>query len=143
MGGPSSRLRASDRDREEAAARLRGHFTDGRLQADELAERLDQVYRAKTFGDLDGAFTDLPGRPAHWGHGPSALPAPAEGRDRPPAPVTHRPPRIGLLVGAIILLALAVAPGAHGLLFPGVVLAVLWVRRMGGGCRGPRGSTPF
>jgi Domain of unknown function (DUF1707) len=60
MGGRSS-LRASDADRDQAAALLREHYAQGRLDVDELRDRIDKVYRSRTYGDLDGALVDLPG----------------------------------------------------------------------------------
>ena len=55
------RMRASDADRERAAALLREHAAVGRLTAEEFEERLDKVFRAKTVGELDGLLADLPG----------------------------------------------------------------------------------
>lgn len=55
-------LRASDSDREQAANLLRDHYADGRIAPDELAERLDHVYRAGNLGDLQAPFDDLPTR---------------------------------------------------------------------------------
>lgn len=61
-------LRASDADREAVAARLRRAGEDGRLDPDELEERLGQAYAAKTFGQLDELTADLgPDRPARSG----------------------------------------------------------------------------
>ncbi len=62
-------LRMSDAEREEAATELGEHFAQGRLTADEYAERLDRVWAARTHGELAPLFRDLPGR-----YGP---PAPA------------------------------------------------------------------
>jgi hypothetical protein len=56
-------LRASDADRERAAAEIREHFAQGRLSADELAERLDRAYSAQTVGELQALRTDLPALP--------------------------------------------------------------------------------
>jgi Flp pilus assembly protein TadB len=53
-------LRVSDAERNEVSERLARHFTDGRLDQSELSARLDQATRAKTRGDLDGLFDDLP-----------------------------------------------------------------------------------
>src|SRR5207244_162233 len=41
-------LRVSDQERERAAAEIREHFAAGRLDADELAERLERAYAART-----------------------------------------------------------------------------------------------
>lgn len=53
-------LRASDADRDEAAAVLGGAMAAGRLTSAEYAERLDAVYAAKTLGDLAPLTRDLP-----------------------------------------------------------------------------------
>jgi len=55
-----SELRASDEERERTAAALRRHYAAGRIHADELEERVDRAYRAKTRGDLDALVMDLP-----------------------------------------------------------------------------------
>ncbi|WP_167000599.1 DUF1707 domain-containing protein [Mumia sp. ZJ430] len=53
-------LRASDPDRERIADILRDAASEGRLEPDELGERLDQTYQAKTFRDLEALVADLP-----------------------------------------------------------------------------------
>jgi hypothetical protein len=53
-------MRVGDAEREAAAAQVREHFASGRLTQDELNERLDQTFAAKTRGDLNAVFTDLP-----------------------------------------------------------------------------------
>src|ERR1700733_1854450 len=60
-------MRVSDAERDAAATELREHFASGRLNQDELDERLTAVFAAKTRGDLSALFTDLPS-----GHGGSA-----------------------------------------------------------------------
>ncbi len=57
-------LRASDQDRERAAWQLREHFAAGRLTQDELNERVQTAYRARTQGELDTLLWDLPMLPA-------------------------------------------------------------------------------
>jgi hypothetical protein len=56
-------LRASDEQRDRAAAEIREHFAAGRLDDDELAERLEAVYRARTQGELRAVRADLPALP--------------------------------------------------------------------------------
>jgi hypothetical protein len=58
-------IRVGDAEREAAATELREHFATGRLTQDELNERLDQAFAAKTRGDLHAVMTDLPS--AHSG----------------------------------------------------------------------------
>lgn len=53
-------MRVGDAEREAAAAEVREHFASGRLTQDELNQRLDQTFAAKTRGDLNAVFTDLP-----------------------------------------------------------------------------------
>ena len=53
-------LRASDADRGRFVETLRQHHVDGRLTADELTERTERAYPARTLGDLDALATDLP-----------------------------------------------------------------------------------
>jgi len=53
-------VRASDVERDAAAAALQEHFAQGRLTLDELQERLDSVLAARTHGQLDQLFADMP-----------------------------------------------------------------------------------
>jgi hypothetical protein len=53
-------VRVGDADREAIAAQLREHFADGRLTLEELNERLDQAFAAKTKADLNTVMRDLP-----------------------------------------------------------------------------------
>ncbi len=55
-----STIRLSDAERDAAAADLGEHFAQGRLTADEHAERLEQVWGAKTRGEIAPIFGDLP-----------------------------------------------------------------------------------
>ncbi|MCW2767385.1 MAG: hypothetical protein JWO11_3344 [Nocardioides sp.] len=57
-------VRIGDAEREQAAAALGEHFAQGRLTLEEHAERLDQIWSARTHGDLEPIFRDLPGQPA-------------------------------------------------------------------------------
>ena len=63
--GPQDRsLRAADADRESVAELLREQHLAGRLDTDELQERLDRVFAAKTYAELDAVVVDLPVRPS-------------------------------------------------------------------------------
>ena len=53
-------LRASDRDRADAAARLSAHAAAGRLDVDELEARLERVNAAVHVRDIRAAEADLP-----------------------------------------------------------------------------------
>jgi hypothetical protein len=55
-------FRASDADRELVADRLRHATAEGRLSPDELEERLEAVFTARTYGELDAVVDDLPGQ---------------------------------------------------------------------------------
>ncbi len=59
-------MRASDADRERVANVLREAAGDGRLTMDELDERLDAVYAAKTYAELEPITHDLPGTGASY-----------------------------------------------------------------------------
>lgn len=53
-------MRVGDAEREATAAELREHYASGRLTLDELNDRIDRAFAAKTRGDLDGLMRDLP-----------------------------------------------------------------------------------
>lgn len=53
-------LRVSDADRHAVADILREAAGEGRLDIDELEERLDETYKAKTYADLEPITQDLP-----------------------------------------------------------------------------------
>jgi hypothetical protein len=53
-------MRAADADRERVADVLREAVAQGRISFDELDERLDQAYSAKTYAELEGITRDLP-----------------------------------------------------------------------------------
>jgi hypothetical protein len=68
-------LRASDADRDRIADILREALAEGRLTAEEHAERVEEVYRAKTVGQLEPLVQDLPA--AHERRqGPAFVPPP-------------------------------------------------------------------
>ena len=56
-------LRASDADRERVAEQLEQAAGDGRLTLVELQDRLDALYAAKTYGELEPVVADLPREP--------------------------------------------------------------------------------
>ena len=71
-------LRASDADRERIANVLRDAAGDGRLTMEELDERLDAVYAAKTYAELEPITHDLPET------GTGYVPAASPGASRDP-----------------------------------------------------------
>ena len=56
----SASIRASDADRDAVAERLRRAAVEGRIDADELDERLHVALRARTYGELQRLLGDLP-----------------------------------------------------------------------------------
>jgi hypothetical protein len=62
LSGPADRgrLRVSDADRESTADVLREAAGQGRISMDELDERLEHAYAAKTYADLAQVTHDLP-----------------------------------------------------------------------------------
>ena len=100
MSGPPAvpepgNLRASDADRERVAEVLRAAAGDGRLTLEELDERLDAVYAAKTYAELAPITHDLPR--SGDAHVPGPAPAPAPGGD---------PQRFGGLPGSTTAVAI-------------------------------------
>src|SRR6201995_51656 len=82
QGPAPADLRVSDAERQAVADQPSHHFGDGRLDQAEFDERLSQAMNAKTYRDLDGLLTDLPGTQASGGAG---LPPGGGGG------LTHRP----------------------------------------------------
>jgi uncharacterized membrane protein YccC len=85
-------LRASDTDREQFVETLRQHHAEGRLTVEELTERTERAYAARTLGDLDALDGDLPRLQR-----PAAAPAPPP---HPPA-VRQTAARAALLRSAL------------------------------------------
>lgn len=57
-------LRISDEQRERAAQEIREHFAAGRLTDEELDDRVQAAYAARTEGELQSLLSDLPQLPA-------------------------------------------------------------------------------
>jgi hypothetical protein len=118
-------VRASDAERDAVGEALRRHHGDGRLDTEELQERISRCYSATTRGELDRLLADLPadpspGEPSRW-----------RGR-RPGWP----PFAVALLV---LLVATASAGHAHGHpVWPVLLLAVVAARMIGGRRRANR-----
>jgi hypothetical protein len=149
-------VRVGDADRDAVAAQLREHYADGRLTLDELNERLDQTFAAKTTADLNTVMRDLPHVPR---------PAPAlvgsagsgwdsgngySGRGRR---FTSFAPAMGLvwafvILGAVMLFGLGGGDRPLAIVILLAVLALLKrlfgfsVRRGGRGGRGGGGGGP-
>jgi hypothetical protein len=118
---PSGGLRASDADRERVADALRRHHLDGRIDTDELQERLERCYAARTTGELAPLLADLP----------------ADRRARPSRDAARSHPLWPLAAVVVVFLTFAtVGAVAHGHPGPLPFLAVLLLLKLAWG--GPR-----
>ena len=100
-GYPDQQMRVSDAERADVADRLARHYGDGRLDKAEFDERVSRAMAAKTVGDFQGLFDDLPNLPPDTPSGsPKAPGASAPGYAARPG----RRPRslLGLLVLVLI-----------------------------------------
>ncbi len=92
-----STLRASDAERERIAEQLRHATAEGRLLTEELEERLEAAFAARTYGELDAVVADLPG-------------AAVRRRERPQSTPWLRPvPILALIILAPFLFSLLLA----------------------------------
>jgi hypothetical protein len=73
---PADTARAADTDREATAEILRTAAAEGRIDFEELDDRLGQAYSAKTYSQLRALVADLPAQPA-LAPRQDALPEPA------------------------------------------------------------------
>ena len=109
-----------DSDRSSAVDELRQHFDSGRLTLEEFENRLAEINAARTRGDLEHAFRQLP-------------------RTEPPASLRLRDRRwssLALQYGVVNVVCIAVwlASGAQGDFWPKWVLVgtlVMYLRRLG------------
>jgi hypothetical protein len=69
-------LRASDADREAVAERLRVASVDGRIDEEELEQRLSEAYSAKWVADLDRLVADVMPPPPPAPPAPPSYPVP-------------------------------------------------------------------
>ncbi len=103
-----SEHRASDAEREATADRLRLAAGDGRLDPEELEERLEAAYGARTVGALAELTRDLPA---------TRTPAEPE-RDRDWASPAVRGRLASFIVANTVCIAIWAASGAHGSFWP-------------------------
>ena len=73
--GPADADRAADADREAVAERLRVAAGEGRIDLEELDDRLGRAYGARTYGQLRALVADLPVQSVSE-RGPDALAEP-------------------------------------------------------------------
>jgi hypothetical protein len=109
------RLRASDADRERTAQLLREHHAVGRLTAEEFNDRLEQVFAARTLGELDELLADLPAIDLYQLPSAGIRPPRRGGSGLRVADDSLLPDRtvssIGWAAGSVLLVALWVAVG--------------------------------
>jgi hypothetical protein len=123
-------LRVGDAERDAVAADLGEHYAAGRLTLDELHQRLDAVFAAKTAGQLTRIMADLPGsaRLASRLHGPYPTGSGLPGAGRPSRELRESPTpsdRAGrvaamslLLLAMLIWLFTALLFARHGIYHP-------------------------
>jgi hypothetical protein len=137
--GPYDRsLRAADRDRDAVADILREQHLAGRLETDELQERVERCYAAKTYAELDAVLADLPAqgpRPQQTGGLDSST-----GRRRWPAPPLAWVPLLPVLIVAIALSHGHLVWLVPALLFFCVIRPLRWHAAGAGLCGGTHGS---
>lgn len=111
-------MRVSDAERQAVADRLGGHYSEGRLDQAEFDDRVSRAMTAKTRGDLDGLFDDLP----------DPEPTGASGKGGPVSrAVPYRRRRRGGFVRVLLLVVLAmVALSAVGHIFAAITWFVPW-----------------
>lgn len=94
-------MRVSDADRERVAELLRDAYAEGRLDAEEHAERIEAAYSAKTFGELVPLTRDLPAhRPLSFEKPPLAAPRPAPAAPQLPPARQESPSMVAVFGGA-------------------------------------------
>ncbi len=101
---PTADLRASDAERERVVDFLRENALVGRLDHDELDERIGLAYAAVTRGDLERLLVDLP-------RGASRQPAPRP-RRTVPAKRRQSSPAMVLVGAAALAIPMMVLTGA-------------------------------
>jgi Domain of unknown function (DUF1707) len=125
-----SSLRASDADRDAVAERLRQAAVEGRLDPDELEQRLHAALRAKTYGELDRLLGDLPSQPVKW-----------ERPRRGVAPATSFAVVMVLrTIVALAILGVVLVAAAAAFAWWMIGLVVFLVLRSSHGCHGHRRS---
>jgi hypothetical protein len=88
-----AQLRVSDADRHRVAEILREAAAEGRIDIEELDERLESTYAAKTYGDLVPITSDLPVPQ------PEGAPAPRPHPARPSVPAARYDSSIAIMGG--------------------------------------------
>jgi hypothetical protein len=115
-------LRASDAERERTATLLRDHAAAGRLTPEELDERLDVAYAARTVGELETLVRDLPAHDAAAGAHPTRSARREAARRR----LQHAIGQAMLVSAAAITIWLAT--GADGSFWPRWIILISAIR---------------
>lgn len=131
--------RAGDADRDRVAAVLREAHAEGRLDLDELSERLEAAYRAKTYGELEVLTGDLPSIPRRANAAPSPQAQPPARRDDKSLRALWATWAMAVSVNVVIWLLVSISNGDAAYFWPmwvagpwGAGLVVLTVsRRLG------------
>lgn len=83
---PDTTPRASDAERNQAIDRLRAAYVEGRLDQEEFDERSSSALKARTIGQLERLFDDLPtsyhGTPVYHAHAGAPVVRPGPGGNR-------------------------------------------------------------
>ena len=116
----SSELRVSDQQREQAAQELREHFAAGRLTEDELDERVQRAYAARTEQELRAVRADLPQLPLSPREQKAALVARRRQLQRRLIQETG-----GGICLVVVCVAIWVSSGAHGQFWPIWVVVIV------------------
>jgi hypothetical protein len=106
-------VRASDAERESTVTLLREHGAAGRLDVEELEQRIGAAYQARTRGDLATLLDDLPPAPAR-----TIRPV-----VRPDAHHAHHDHGWGLFMRVSVLLIVIWALSGAGYFWPAWVMA--------------------
>lgn len=85
-------LRVGTAERQAAVDALGDHLAQGRLDPDEFGERCSTAYAARTAGELDDLFRDLPPAPAWHPTGPVPARLPMPGPPPGVLPLSHPAP---------------------------------------------------
>ena len=109
-----SQLRISDQDRHQVAEVLREAAGEGRIDLEELDQRLDATFAARTYADLVPITLDLPAAPATHVPDPTGRGHAVAGGARTGGGATPRDPRRPRAQGRLGRAAAPRGDGVHG-----------------------------
>jgi hypothetical protein len=96
---------AGSADRERTVGVLRAAFTEGRLNQDELDDRVARAYAARTYGELWALIADLPTGPLPYPPGVLGVPYP---QASPAVPASAEPDTSWHSAAALVITALVI-----------------------------------